>query len=113
MASRLTMAILLVMSMGLYAQQLVDPTRPLTKAARTSDGMSQDGFPNLILSAVFINGDSKHAILNGQSVAEGQNWNGFQLVKVLQGSIVLSNKQQKKEFFINKNKFKKDASHDF
>ena len=98
-----------------HAQQLVDPTKPkiIPNQSESADGEQIDGFPQVKVSAIFINQEKRHAILNGQSVNEGDRWKGMLLAKVHQNGIVLVNNENvEKEFTINQN-VKKDASHDF
>lgn len=99
-----------------HSQQLVDPTTPKyhIKSAETSDGLMVDGFPVIKVSAVFINQNAKVAIVNGQSVTEGTDWNGMLISKVHRDGVVLVNNENvKKEFLINNDNVKKDASNDF
>lgn len=110
------MLIVLIVVSGTNAQELVDPTRPKSQSAKaqTENGLGADGFPNVNLSAVFINNKNKHAVMNGQSIAEGEQWKGFQVTKVHRNGVILMNKEnKKKEFLINNNNVKKDASNDF
>ena len=97
-------------------QVLNDPTRPLKGAgAKGSDGTTVDenGFPGINVSAVFINGRNKHAILDGQDVKEGQNWRGMTLIQVHQEGVILANQQGRREYLITNNNIKKDSVNEF
>ncbi len=111
----MTISILMFVS-SINAQQLVDPTRPKTQSAiaQSENGLGADGFPKVNLSAIFINENNKHAVMNGQSIAEGEQWKGFRVAQVHHDGVILMNKEKKKkEFLINNNNVKKDASDDF
>lgn len=113
---RIFILVLFVFCVGhTYALQLVDPTKPKVKPNQlaSTEGGQIDGFPQVKVSAIFINQGSRRAILNGQSVLEGEKWKGMLLAQVNRNGIVLINNENvEKEFMINQN-VKKDASHDF
>lgn len=97
-----------------FAQDLQDPTRP-HNVTKNQQGMvvNADGFPTIKVSAVFINESSKHAMINGRMLKEGQQWNGLSVLEIHQAGVVLANQESQKEFLIHINNFKKDASNDF
>ena len=95
---------------------LPDPTKPVNVPAKgeTDDqGNDADGFPRVKIEAVFLQGESKTAVINGQTVQEGQSWKGFNLLKVHANGVVLADAEKQKEFLINNYNFLKDATDDF
>lgn len=104
----------ITLSAQIAASELVDPTRPKSFSSG-SVGPNSD-IPNsnvLKLSAVFIKSTGKYAVINGETVAEGQSWNGYELTRVHAGGIVLKNQDGEKVVQVNNFSIKKDASNDF
>lgn len=102
--------------MLLHGQQhLPDPTQPQSSTQLNSaENKIIDGFPKIEVSAVFINGTRKHAIVNGQTLSEGQQWQGFKLLQVTSLGVVLANQQGPKTFLIDNNiNIKKDLENGF
>lgn len=92
-------------------QVLVDPTRPFDAAPSTSArGEIAD---TLILSAIFINGDHKHAIINGMNVKEGQDVAGKTLISISKGRVILRGAKGSQELYVNHSQFIKDANDGF
>ena len=97
-------------------ESLPDPTRPadLQKSGEINEqGLYPDGFPQVKVSAVFMQGENKHAVINGQSLFEGQVFQGLKLVKIHSNGVILATSQTQKEFLINNNNFIKDTTDDF
>lgn len=67
------------------AARLKDPTQPLGYKA------SAKRKPSLKLQAIFLGGNRKEAIVNGQSVKEGDTVFGKRIVKIKQKEIVVEN----------------------
>lgn len=110
----LSIAIASLICIQVGAKELVDPTKPKNFAVQSTDDTTETPSSNSIkLSAVFIKSKGKYAIINGQTVAEGQSWNGFELTRVHAGGIVLKNQDGEKAVLVNYNSIKKDASNDF
>ena len=98
------------------AETLRDPTQPMNNkgtSGSNGEGLTADGFPMVKIEAVFLQGESKRAVINGQTLVEGQNWKGFSLLEIHPNGVILSNTQRQKEFLINNNNFLKDTTDDF
>lgn len=108
---------LILFSALCVGQVLVDPTRPAY--SNNMIGMSgQDSDSNgpkpLKLSATFINGQNKHAIINGISYEEGQSMHGFELISIAKNMITVKNTDGQKTFYVtNSFNIKKDTTNDF
>ncbi|ABG38701.1 hypothetical protein Patl_0169 [Paraglaciecola sp. T6c] len=101
----------LVFTSAAFAQVLVDPTRPFDATPSTSArGEIAD---TLILSAIFINGDHKHAIINGMNVKEGQDVAGKTLISISKGRVILRGAKGSQELYVNHSQFIKDANDGF
>lgn len=112
MKIQLSMAMLFIICGQLWAQQLVDPTRPVSAQMATPD--SQARAPSTIqLKAVFSKGASKYAIINGETVTEGQQIAGFTVVLIAPNRVVLLGSDGRQEFFVNNTHFKKDINNGF
>lgn len=107
--------ICLFITLQASAQQLFDPTKPQGFIAGT--GLSTDSADTadsaIIVSAVFIKNGSKSAVINGESVAEGQSWKGNRVKTIHKNGVVLDIQGRETELFINQYSIKKDASNDF
>ena len=98
------------------AETLRDPTQPMVNNSTRGtgqQGLSADGFPQVKIEAVFLQGDNKRAVINGETLVEGQDWKGFNLLKIHPNGVILSNTERQKEFLINNNNFLKDTTDDF
>lgn len=98
----------------LQAQQMVDPTRPQNfklDSVQSNDNARNGGA--ITVSAVFIFGERKTAVINGDTVIEGQSWQGNKVKKVHEGGVVLVVQGRETELLINQHSIKKDASNDF
>ena len=113
-------ALLLILTFALSflasAQTLPDPTKPksvISEGGVGADGLDAQGFPSVLVSAVFLKNNSRIAIVNGNSLKVGDLLNGTEVVDIHKNGIVLRKADQKKEFLINNTQFLKDASNDF
>lgn len=105
----------LLFSQMALGQKMIDPTKPQGFIAGSAAG-EQAGSTigsSLIVSAVFIKGDSKRAVINGDSVIEGQNWKGNTVKKIHKSGVVLIVQGRETELFVNQFSIKKDATNDF
>lgn len=91
------------------AQGLTDPTRP-QNVSKQMDEPQQNA---LSLTAIFISGNGKHAIINGKSYREGQVISGFEVLLISSNKVELSGPEGKQSLFVNNNNFKKDAHNGF
>lgn len=70
------------------AQQLQDPTRP---ASAVGTDMDVAGAQGPVLQSILIGPDRKVAIISGQAVALGGQYNGSKLVSVSETQVILRN----------------------
>ena len=98
-------------------QMIVDPTRPANSsstAAMPGEDAGSNGAAPLKLSATFITGQNKHAIINGISYQEGQSIRGFELISIAKNMITVKNTDGQKTFYVtNSFNIKKDTTNDF
>ena len=98
-------------------QMLVDPTRPANSnntIAIPGQDSDNNGDAPLKLSATFITGQNKHAIINGISYKEGQSIRGFELISIAKNMITVKNTDGQKTFYVtNSFNIKKDTTNDF
>jgi hypothetical protein len=96
-------------------QQLIDPTQPqgFMSGAKGSEIATDNSNAPLVVSAVFIKDGSKLAVINGESVAEGQSWKGNKVKSIHKNGVVLIVQGRETELNINQFSIKKDASNDF
>lgn len=81
-----------VIPLHAVADKLIDPTQPLFGAG-SSSGSTEKA---LILESILIAGDRKVAVINGQSVTEGQTVSAAKVKKILPGKVfVLHHGKQK------------------
>ena len=112
MKIQVSIAILLAICAQVSAQQQVDPTRPAPQQLSTPQSQMVAS-STIRLEAIFSTGISKYAIINGQTVSQGQTIAGFTLVAISQNRIVMSDNDTRQEFFVNNTNFKKDTNHGF
>ena len=80
----------------------------------TGEVSDNNGPKPLKLSATFINGQNKHAIINGISYKEGQSMHGFELITIAKNMITVKNIDGQKTFYVTNNfNIKKDTTNDF
>ncbi|MFQ3236322.1 MAG: MSHA biogenesis protein MshK [Paraglaciecola sp.] len=112
MKVHLSIVIFVVISGPLWGLQRVDPTRPASQQILTSDSAVRTS-SIIKLKAVFSHGASKYAIINDETVKEGQQIAGFTLVLIEPNRVVLVNSDGRQEFFVNNTHFKKDIKNGF
>ena len=74
-------------------QMLQDPTRPAAGWLNNAgDGSrpTDTAMADMKLTAVFFQDDKGYAILNGQTLTEGQAVDGFRLVKINHNSVIVA-----------------------
>ena len=110
----LFLSIFSTLSMG---QVLVDPTRPSLRnktIATQGQNPESNGANPLQVSATFINGKNKHAIINGMPYKEGQSVHGFKLISIAKNKITVVNSDGQQTFFVTNNfNIKKDTTNGF
>lgn len=97
-------------------ESLVDPTKPVRQLSTNElneQGFYQDGFPDIKISAVFLTNEKRHAVINGETLLEGQIFKGLTVIKIHKNGVILSNADTQKEYLINNNNFLKDTTDDF
>ncbi|KXI30102.1 hypothetical protein [Paraglaciecola hydrolytica] len=102
--------LLLLLSAPLSVQGKTDPTRPQNY---TKNMLSEEQNNELSLSAIFVTGNTKQAIINGLSYGEGQSVYAYKVVSISANKVELSGPQGKQLLFINNNNVKKDAKNGF
>lgn len=110
------------LSFGIEAQLLVDPTKPpRDRTLETEDGSEEiietrvdaSGIPNARVTAIFVSNEARYAIINGDTVFEGETWRNVKVAKVNLSSVVLQNENNKKEIKINNINIIKESAHDY
>lgn len=100
----------------LEAQELTDPTQP-RNAVLSPATTGHTGKDGLTLQAVFIGTQERYAIINGQTLNQGDSINGFELVAVTATTVTMRDTIQGSEkqttLMLNNSAIKKDRSHDF
>jgi MSHA biogenesis protein MshK len=94
----------------LWAESLVDPTRPQNKGKQM---LVEEQNKELLLSAIFITANAKQAVINGQSYSEGQRVLAYTVASIRQNVVELNGPQGKQSLFINNDNIKKDADDGF
>lgn len=97
------------------ANTLQDPTKPKPSSSLSN---SDKGPKNpmqvaLKLTAIIDNNQFKQAIINGRSVVEGQLVQGYKVVLISQGHVVLDGSKGKQMLYVNNNNIKKDTNNGF
>ncbi|MEP4891238.1 MAG: hypothetical protein ABJV04_14520 [Aliiglaciecola sp.] len=114
MSRKFAICIGMLLCFSLQAKQLIDPTKPKGAGLLTlKSSEGEDGPAPIILTAVFIKANSKVAVINGESVAEGQTWRGNQVKKINKDGVVLVVDGRETDLLLNQHSIKKDASNDF
>ncbi len=93
---------------NVYAQELLDPTRPPHRSVVSEgaegaeftdveDELSDvDGIPRAVVSAIFVSSMNRYAIINNDVVVEGETWKNVLLTKVNHDSIELTNGESRR-----------------
>ena len=100
---------------NLQANTLQDPTRPSQNKPIFNTGQSSSVLAHsaLRLTAIINRNNYKQAIINGRSVAEGQQVQGYKIILISQNHVVLDGLEGKQTLFVNNNNIKKDANNGF
>jgi hypothetical protein len=103
------------LSAAVQAQVQLDPTRPPEQDTQVLAGQSGvDSGGQLRVSAVFISGSNKHAIVNGEFLSEGQLWQGFEVLEINPEGVVLASQEGYTTILIDKKlNIKKDSENGF
>ena len=98
-----------------FSQTLIDPTMPqdFIGGANGNEKSTDNTKVPFVVSAVFIKDGSKLAVINGDSVAEGQSWKGNKVKSIHKNGVVLIVQGRETELNINQFSIKKDVSNDF
>ena len=97
------------------ASTLQDPTKPSPNKSILNAGQDPSILApiKLKLTAIINSNQSKQAIINGKSVAEGQQVQGYKVILISQDHVVLNGSDGKQTLFVNNNNIKKDANNGF
>ena len=97
---------------NVQANTLQDPTRPSQNKPIFNTGQSSSVLAHsaLKLTAIINSNEYKQAIINGRSVAEGQQVQGYKVIFISQNHVVLNSSDGKQSLFVNNNNIKKDAN---
>jgi hypothetical protein len=105
----------LLLTLDVLAQNKVlpDPTKPPIvpgdEVVVTEDGEVSGAVK---LSAIFIQPSSRSAIINNDTVVEGQTWNGMEVVAIHPRKVVLKNESGIQELVLNDIIIKRDAKNE-
>ncbi|GAB2681259.1 hypothetical protein [Aliiglaciecola aliphaticivorans] len=114
MIRKFTLCLGVMLCFSLGAKQLVDPTKPKGVGLLAAKSGKDEGGPApILLTAVFIKANSRVAVINGESVAEGESWRGNQVKKINKDGVVLIVDGRETDLLLNQYSIKKDASNDF
>lgn len=100
---------------GTQANTLQDPTKPSSNKSilNTVQDPSNFGGMALKLTAIINNNQNKQAIINGRSVSQGQEVQGYKVVLISKNHVVLDGSDGKQTLFVNNNNIKKDVNNGF
>ncbi|MGK0380841.1 MAG: MSHA biogenesis protein MshK [Flavobacteriales bacterium] len=101
---------------NVQANTLQDPTRPSQNKPIFNTGQSSSVLAHsaLKLTAIINSNEYKQAIINGRSVAEGQQVQGYRVILISQNHVILDGLEGKQTLFVNNNNnIKKDANNGF
>lgn len=115
MLSKITYLFLLLLSnVSFAAEPLIDPTMPKGYLPSADGQLStSQGNADIVLSAVFIRGQNRYAVLNGDTVAQGESWKGFTVIEVNANRVILQSQDNRQEILVNPQPIKKDVANDF
>jgi MSHA biogenesis protein MshK len=75
-----------------FAQSLNDPTRPPTVSAATDAGATVDSA--LVLQSILVSPGRRLAVINGQTVKQGDKLGETRVVDIREGEVVLRSDQE-------------------
>jgi MSHA biogenesis protein MshK len=110
--------LLLLLCLGLthvQADTLTDPTKPSPNTSMLNTGKDPKAAMTmaLTLTAIINNNQTKQAIINGRSFAEGQQIQGYKVILISQNHVILDGSDGKQTLYVNNNNIKKDANNGF
>jgi MSHA biogenesis protein MshK len=97
------------------ANTLVDPTKPSGNTLGTSANSDENAMTQspIKLTAIINHQQYKQAIINGESLIEGQTIRGYKVVSISQNYVILDGTEGKQTLYVNNNNVKKDANNEF
>lgn len=97
------------------ADTLQDPTKPSPNKSLYTAGKDSGILTptTLKLTAIINSNQNKQAIINGKSVVEGQQVQGYQVILISENHVELNGSDGKQTLFVNNNNIKKDANNGF
>ena len=100
---------------NVQANTLQDPTKPSQNKPIFNTGQSSSVLAHsaLKLTAIINSNEYKQAIINGKSVAEGQQVQGYRVILISQNHVILDGLEGKQTLFVNNNNIKKDTNNGF
>ena len=93
---------------------LPDPTKPpVVVSGDIVDGAESQSSTGARLTAVFIKPSGRSAVINSDTVLEGQTWNGMEVLAIHPKKVVLKNENGTQELVLNDVIIKRDAQNEF
>ena len=110
--------LLLLLCLGVthvQADTLTDPTKPDSNESTFIYDKDPKSVMTMALklTAIISNNQTKQAIINGISFAEGQQVQGYKVILISQNHVLLDGLDGKQTLFVNNNNIKKDINNGF
>ncbi|MGS2721200.1 hypothetical protein [Paraglaciecola aestuariivivens] len=107
---------LLFGSASLEAQEAIDPTKPdLTSLVKNdkNNQLSMQKNQQLKLTAIINSEQQILAIINGKSVVQGQQIDGYEVLSISQNHVIIDGLEGKQTLYVNNNNVKKDTTNGY
>jgi MSHA biogenesis protein MshK len=103
---------------NVQAGTLQDPTKPSPNKSifNTEQDLMVMAPMTLKLTAIINNNKNRRAIINGRSVSQGQEIQGYKVILISQNHVILNSLDSsdgKQTLFVNDNNIIKDVNHGF
>ena len=100
---------------NVQANTLTDPTKPSTNTSIFNTGKDSKKVKNMALklTAIINSHQTKQAIINGVSFAEGQQVQGSKVILISKNHVIMDGSDGSLTLFVNNNNIKKDINNGF
>lgn len=97
------------------ANTLQDPTKPSPDKLMFNNGQDPSTMLPMVLklTAIINNNQKKQAIINGKSVKQGQQVQGYKVILINQNHVLLEGSEGQQTLYVNNNNIKKDTNNGF